>query len=57
MSAFYPFRGGGRPKQTMSAFLTVFFVRELPLPACEMEMMEEKEELDEKPVEPDSASM
>ena len=27
------------------------------LPACEMEMMEEKEELDQKPVEPDSASM
>ena len=31
MSAFFPFRGGGRPKQTMSAFLTVFFVGELPL--------------------------
>ena len=30
MSAFYPFRGGGRPKQTMSAFLTVFFNGELP---------------------------
>ena len=33
MSAFYLFRRGGRPKQTMSAFLTVFFVRELPLVA------------------------
>ena len=31
MSPFDPFRGGDRPKQTMSAFLTVFFVRELPL--------------------------
>ena len=31
MSAFDPFRGGGRPKRTMSAFFTVFLIRELPL--------------------------
>ena len=29
MSAFYPFRGGGRPKRTLSAFSTVFLIGRL----------------------------
>ena len=31
MSAFYPFRGGGRPKRPLSAFFTVFLIGRLPL--------------------------
>ena len=31
MSVFYPFRGGDRPKRTLSAFFTVFLVGRLPL--------------------------
>ena len=34
MSAFYPFRGGDRPKQTMSAFLTVFLYESFPKVFC-----------------------
>ena len=30
MSAFYPFRGEGRPKQKLSVFFTVFLVQGLP---------------------------
>ena len=31
MSVFYPFRGVGRPKRTLSAFFTVFLIGRLPL--------------------------
>ena len=31
MSLFYPFRGGGRRKRTMSPFFTVFFIARLAL--------------------------
>ena len=41
MSAFYPFRGGGCPKRTLSAFFTVFLIGWVPLLELRFSSLEE----------------